>query len=471
MKWVAPLILCTLLWLLLSCLADQVGLEAEEITTGNLLTNGNFETGNANGWTTTGNTAVVNDCCELNGVTSTKDLEFGNAGSISQDVNLTNNIISQEMLNTGITLNQVTEVQNGECAVSGCWGGSGAADTFTINLNIKDSSGNVIATMTSIRSDVTGINGANFTDTLIYTGSGSNIANTTISAIDANAPANLGGPNVDNISLTMTYENVVLEVATQTALSEIRENTRIETKQIEFKEEVEMLVAKIETIAAAPIVEKEKAVEVVAAVQKFEEKTQTKIVKAKVETETPKEKQPESIAKQIIQETTKEEKAEAPKEVTSAPKEETKEEPEEKATEQTKEENKVVQKEEQKKKKSKVKASNQEEKKTVLNKALAKVDTRIKDAAKNLEVKSILKLDAIKLASLDLSAYNNKEFYISKDIYLNQNFIIDNRDLYNKVTLSSYIENDPLVKQQSIMNDIFIQKQKLIMEIEELNNG
>ena len=38
---------------------------AEEITTNNLITNGNFETGNANGWTTNGDVQVLNDCCTL----------------------------------------------------------------------------------------------------------------------------------------------------------------------------------------------------------------------------------------------------------------------------------------------------------------------------------------------------------------------------------------------------------------------
>ena len=66
---------------------------AEEITTNNLVTNGNFETGNANGWTTSGDVQVLNDCCELNGVTSTKDLEFGDSGYIEQDFNFSSDTI------------------------------------------------------------------------------------------------------------------------------------------------------------------------------------------------------------------------------------------------------------------------------------------------------------------------------------------------------------------------------------------
>ena len=43
---------------------------AEEITTNNLITNNNFETGNANGWTTNGDVQVLNDCCTLNNIPS-----------------------------------------------------------------------------------------------------------------------------------------------------------------------------------------------------------------------------------------------------------------------------------------------------------------------------------------------------------------------------------------------------------------
>ena len=476
------IILGALLWLLLSWFASSVGLKAEEITTNNLLTNGNFETGNANGWTTSGNTQVVNDCCELNNVTSNYDLEFGDSGSISQDVNLTTNTITQDMLNNGITLNQVTEVQNGECNVSGCWGGSGAADQFTINLNIKDSSGNVIATMTSIRTDVTGINGANFTDTLIYTGTGSNVGNTTISAIDANAPATLGGPNIDNISLTMTYNNVVLQVETKQALQAFEEQVLFQEEEQFFTEEfVEIFTEKIETIAAAALPPEEKAVEITAAVLEFEEKTETKVTKAEIQTasflppptmmmEEKEEEKPAQIAMAIMEETQNEEPPAEPEEIIETKKETTnvrEEETNESQAEETKTETeeKVTAKADTKTNKTNTKVNR-------LEASMDKVDAVVKDAAKNLEVKSIIKLDAMQSdSSINLAVYNNQAFYKSKDIYLNQVVMFDNRDIYNNVTLVNYTSNDPINIKENILHNINKRKEKLLMEIEVLKNG
>ena len=190
-------------------------LVANADTSANLITNPGFDNGTT-GWTLSGDAVRIGDCCP-----GGHDLEFGDYGSIEQNFNLYSDTITQPMLNNGITLNSTVEVQNGEGGVGG-WT-SGAADTFTIRLQIKDDNGNVLATTTQERTDVTGINGENFTDTLSYTGTGSNVGNIFISGSDGDAPANLGGPNVDNISVTMTYDPVVLSLEQTQHISSVAE--------------------------------------------------------------------------------------------------------------------------------------------------------------------------------------------------------------------------------------------------------
>ena len=210
---------------------------AEELTTNNLITNGTFDNG-TNGWTLSGNAVRINDCCP-----GGHDLEFGDSGSIEQSFNLITDTITQPMLDNGITLNSSVEVQNGECGVAQCWGGQGGADSFTIRLQIRDSNNEILATTSQTRTNVTGINGKDFQDTLSYTGINSNIGNILISGTDANAPASLGGPNVDNISVTMTYDDTVLTATQTQELQEIEEIISfIETEPIEFTELFEEVV-------------------------------------------------------------------------------------------------------------------------------------------------------------------------------------------------------------------------------------
>ena len=425
---------------------------AEEITTNNLITNGNFETGNSNSWTTNGNVQVLSDCCELNNIPSNYDLEFGDSGSIEQEFDLTSDTITQSMLDNGITLNSSVEVQNGECGVSGCWGGNGPADSFTITLQIKDPDGNILATNTTIRTDVTGIEGANFTDRLIYNGQNSNLGNLEISGTDANAPGTLGGPNLDNIVVTMTYDDEVISNEIIKEIENVFEELQEETfKELKFEEEFAF------EIKEEPKIEETfKMDEFIEVVSMPEEKPEMLEEKPEIMEESMVEEKPEE--EMITEELIAEAKEEMPQEIQEEKEEEIIEEKEEESTEEAP------------KKEVKTKIT-KKAKKPKIDKIMAKVDAQIKDSAKNLQIKNLIKLDAMQNDAVSLLAYNNTEFYKPKDIYIKQVPIFDNRSIYNNIDLVKYIDNDVIDVKIKKLNEIKLKKRKLILELQELQNG
>ena len=104
-----------------------------------------------------------------------------------------------------------------------------------------------------------------------------------------------------------------------------------------------------------------------------------------------------------------------------------------------------------------------------LNKTMAKIDDKIKDIDKNLQMKNFVKIKA--MMSQNILLNYNVPFYKDKAIYENQPNITDTRILYANSSLVSYTQNDPIFQKETQIQKIRQQKEKLLREIEVLKNG
>jgi len=206
--------------------------------------------------------------------------------------------------------------------------------------------------------------------------------------------------------------------------------------------------------------------------------------------EEPPEEEPKAMsAGPMIEEEPKEEsssKEPETMEVASAPKEETPKEEEsvkeEKSMVETKNEEQeteekessseapatsVVSKENNTKQK---KVRSKETVKPELKVMMAKVDAKIKNPLKNLQLKNLLKMDAMVDNQISLDSYN-VAFYAPKNIYLDQLNLIDNRLIYANKSLATYIQNDKIEIKARKLGEINSRKQQLLIELEVLKNG
>ena len=185
--------------------------------------------------------------------------------------------------------------------------------------------------------------------------------------------------------------------------------------------------------------------------------------------EPPKEEKPSSTepmkmaAKGPPQEKEEEVEEEAPAVVEEANEEEAKEEESNSET-PTKQ---AVSKQKNTKQK---KVQSKETGKPKLKLLLAKIDAKVKNPVKNLELKNLLKMDAMMEDQVSLDSYNIA-FYKPKDIYLDQLNMVDNRLIYADKSLATYIQNDKMEIKARKLQEINTRKQQILMELEVLKNG
>ena len=106
-----------------------------------------------------------------------------------------------------------------------------------------------------------------------------------------------------------------------------------------------------------------------------------------------------------------------------------------------------------------------------LDRIMDKVDKDIKDIAKNLAIKNIIKMEAMTSEQASLDRYQNAVFYKPKDIYLEQLNIFDLRQIYANVSLATYVDNDKIEIKARKLNELNIKKQRILIELEQLKNG
>jgi hypothetical protein len=592
--------------------------QADSITTGNLLPN----VGDGVDWGSTsteqinpGNSSgTVSNGATINGFDVTcpasqancgykysvgGDFEVTGTATLSvDDIALTNNTRTQEMLDNGITLNSYIDVANCDSQPGNCEGKTGNADSHTVTIQLKDSSGDVLSTTTQTRTEIVGFQGncngypgsnsggqaancGQYNDQVIYNNHGSNKVDWSWSGTDNNTgTGQRGGPNLLGAALTMTYDDTVLNQDASDSLDQVQDDLGnldnqvfddvqefffeeqftfdeepqfemempmdmpMETFQFaeEFVEEFfmemdqefamepegmeltngpmilfaddammdEMYEESNEIVATfLPMMmpeeeesfAQEKPVMMTDTFQEEEmiEEEPTMITESFPQEEMIQEKPAmvtESFPQEeemIEEEMIEEEMLEEPTEM--AEEEMIEEEPTEMAEEESVEEKptKMVQAKDEKKKevkekklvsktakKSVVQTKKIKEQKAIqqkkalvknLAKVMEKVDKDIKNISKNLQIKNIIKLQAMTSQQESLDQYQATSFYKPKDIYLDQLNMVDNRLIYTNKSLATYIQNDKMeIKARKLM-EINSRKQQLLIELEVLKNG
>ena len=424
---------------LLIILIHTTSIKSEVITTNNLLDK-NFDNGS---WTGTAdgrhgsnviasehdtyiqsdNISLKNDAnlTELqiqNGYTTNHEFEYWHWNTYDSSVKSTVTITGAN----GETTTQIRNYNSSSCGSFNCGDYVTGSDTYTVFSNLQTDYD------LSVRYD--------FTDS-------------------SNATENHYGVDLREPSLTVTYESDPFV---------LNEDIRDEIKNVleEFKPEKEFIVK--EEFKFVEIKTEPKPMEEPKVIEQY--KTEPKI--EKVYNEKPKEeiKSETKVADKITEEYKKEVSTEVTKQVSDNAKKEVIKEDTDKNDSK-----KIVKKDSKEEVKTKVSSTKTKTSKTKLDVIMTKVDAQVKDASKNLNIKNIIKLDAMQKDSVSLVEYNNTEFYKSKDIYLDQIAIFDNRSIYKNFDLVQYRNNDIIGIKNKTLQELNINKKRILIELKELKNG
>ena len=439
--------------------------QAEEITTGNLLPNGTNNSSNyqsvdstipnitTNGFTVEGN---IRDWGQ--------ELETTGTGSISYTDSLLNIVTNddttnQQKLDNGITLNSTTIVQNCEWQGSQyqCGQATQGQDTFTTTVKILDENGNTLATVNQTRNNDAGY-GANafkYEDSVSYTGAGSNQFYWEWEGVDLGYDTygtSLGGPNLLGAKLTMTYDPTVIPEETIEEIEEvIEEFVEWETTfEPEFVEEFIPLPVLIEEFPML-VLEEEELVEVLQTTQELEEEfEEVEILQV-------------FGGPEIVEEET-EVTEEAPTETIAATEEVMEEQPEQSESTTVA----TVQEEPESE------PSSNEQVAVDLQDVQTQVAVKIKAIDKQLAATNIIGAQLIEAQQVDLSSYN-KSYTDNRKIYEGNTYedlrTLDeySKKIYNDNTKFVAISmNDPVRNYQEKLRDATIKRQMAERELRQL---
>jgi len=424
---------------------------------------------------------------------------------------------TQKKLDGGIQLNSSFSIQNCEDGNSSfsCGQSNGAEDTYKLHIKIKDAQGNTLAQMTTTRLEDAGYNANSkkFTDNLVWNGTGGASYEWYWEGYDGSlntSTTNLG-PNLLGAELLLDFPiddhepltaQEIADINAALNTTELTENeiydiiSGLESKiEEEFRltgklEEGTRLEVSIEKGITFEIASKETGAIVMESpmVAQIMEEMPIETLKEEMVTmiqeegktfmealeEAPKEEGP---VKTVKEEVTNEPKQK--QKITQQPKETiTKEEPKKNAPRET------VKAEKKPSSKGSVKSTRakatdnkkqkavQEGKDKVANiaKVMKKIDQNIKDKSKNLQIKNLIKMDAMTSDQVSLNVYN-VPFYKPKDIYLDQLNMQDNRLIYANVSLATYVQNDKININKRKLNEIRTKKNLILLELERLQNG